>query len=140
MIRANAGECVKVNFTNELDPEGHDGLPTTPAPPCGLPAYPTTPRPPTAAWLASTPTPPSGSVSPSPTSGRHQRRKGLYFFRDEATTATSEANSGSISHGLYGASPSSLQARSGGTRRRAARSTMEPQSTTGSPRQAATLT
>jgi manganese oxidase len=103
VIRANAGECVKINFTNELDPEGHDGLPANPRASMRVSGVP---------YAAKTSDGSMVGFNPDTTVGigesityfwQAPKEEGTYFFRDEATTATSEANSGSISHGLYGA-------------------------------------
>ena len=103
VIRANAGECVKVNFTNELDAEAHDGLPANPRASMRISG---------AAYNAQTSDGSMVGFNQDTTVGigesidyywQAPKEEGLYFFRDEATTATSEANGGSISHGLYGA-------------------------------------
>jgi len=103
VIRANAGECVKVNFTNELDAEAHDGLPSNRRASMRVSGV---------AYDAQTSDGSMVGFNKDTTVGigesityywQAPREEGLYFFRSEATTATSEANGGSISHGLYGA-------------------------------------
>jgi hypothetical protein len=103
VIRANAGECVKVNFTNELDAEAHDGLPANRRASMRVSGV---------AYNAQTSDGSMVGFNKDTTVGigesityywQAPKEEGLFFFRDEATTATSEANGGSISHGLYGA-------------------------------------
>ena len=139
VIRANAGECVKVNFTNELDPEGHDGLPSNPRASMRVTGVP---------YDAKTSDGSMVGFNPDTTVGIGESIR--YFAGEQGGRAlliprrghdrNLRGKFGSISHGLYGAFAVEPAGSSGGTRRRASRSTMEPQSTTGSPRQAATPT
>ena len=103
VIRANAGECVKVNFTNELDAEPHDGLPANRRASMRVSGV---------AYDAQTSDGSMVGFNKDTTVGigesityywQAPKEEGLFFFRDEATTATSEANAGSTAHGLYGA-------------------------------------
>jgi hypothetical protein len=134
VIRANAGECVRVNFTNELDAEAHDGLPANRRASMRVSGV---------AYNAQTSDGSMVGFNNDTTVGigesityywQAPKEEGNYFFRDEATTATSEANGGSISHGLYGAFAVEPAGSRGGTRRRASRSTPVPPITTASPR------
>jgi hypothetical protein len=105
VLRANEGECVKVDFTNELQDEGEDGLPNNPRASMKVfgPSYDVQTSDGAAAGFNEDTT-----VSNDPGENKityfwkAPDAEGNYLFRDAGATAGSEANSGSLSHGLYG--------------------------------------
>jgi manganese oxidase len=103
VIRANAGECVKINFTNELDPESHDGLPANPRASMRVSGVPYDAKTSDGSMVGFNPDTTVGIGESTTYFWQAPKEEGTYLFRDEATTATSEANGGSLSHGLYGA-------------------------------------
>ncbi|HET7479640.1 MAG TPA: hypothetical protein VFJ72_09020 [Rubrobacteraceae bacterium] len=105
VIRANAGECVRVDFTNELT-DGGDGLPTNPR--ASMKVF-------GAAYDAQTS---DGSAvgynddtTVPNTPGQNKityfwkapNAEGLFMIRDQGATAGTEGDGGSVAHGLFGA-------------------------------------
>ncbi|QIN81373.1 hypothetical protein GBA63_01090 [Rubrobacter tropicus] len=103
VIRANAGECVKVTLTNELEATGGDGLPDNPR--VGIKVY-------GPAYDAQTSDGSAVGYNADTTVGMGETisyywkapsEEGTFLFRDQGALAGSEANSGSTGHGLHGA-------------------------------------
>ena len=103
VIRANAGECVKVDLTNELDAVNGDELPQNSR--VGMKVF-------GPAYDAQTSDGSAVGYNKDTTVGRGEKismfwqapnAEGTFQFRDQAVMSGSEANSGSQSHGLYGA-------------------------------------
>jgi manganese oxidase len=107
VLRANEGECVKIDFENELpdDPGANTGLPARPR--AGI----------TVRGIPYDVHRDDGSasgyndVSTVPNTAGNNRisyfwkasEEGIHLFSDSATTAGGEADAGSLAHGLYGA-------------------------------------
>ncbi len=103
VLRANVGECLKVKFTNELNATGGSGLPNNPRASIKVfgPAYnPQTSDGSAVGYNKDTTVGIGESISYF---WKVPDEEGIYLFRDQGATAGSEANSGSLSHGLYGA-------------------------------------
>ena len=103
VIRANAGECVKVTLTNELEATGGDGLPNNPR--VGMKVY-------GPAYDAQTSDGSAVGYNADTTVGMDETisyywkapsEEGTFLFKDQGALAGSEANSGSVGHGLHGA-------------------------------------
>lgn len=103
VLRANAGDCVKIRFTNKLDERQWGGEllnPRASMHPIGI------------AYNAATSDGGNVGYNPDTTIGRGEsieyywlapEREGLYLFRDTASPTGSEADGGSVVHGLFGA-------------------------------------
>lgn len=102
VLRANAGECVEVTLTNQLNATGNDGLPTNPHVSIHVngPSYNVQTSDGSAVGYNDDTTVPMGG---SITYYWLAPEEGLYFFHDRAGFAGSEADGGSNVHGLYGA-------------------------------------
>ena len=103
VIRANAGECVKVTLKNELEATGGDGLPNNPR--VGMKVY-------GPAYDAQTSDGSAVGYNADTTVGMGETisyywkapsEEGTFLFRDQGALMGSEANSGSTGHGLHGA-------------------------------------
>lgn len=111
VLRANAGECVKVEFTNELDETQGDGLPNDPRASMKVsgPSYNAQTSDGAAVGFNDDTTVPNEDDPATP--GQDNKityfwqapEEGLYLIRDMGATAGSEADGGSQAHGLYGA-------------------------------------
>ncbi|QIN81024.1 hypothetical protein GBA65_21505 (plasmid) [Rubrobacter marinus] len=111
VIRANVGECVKVEFTNELAEVGGDGLPNDPRASMKAfgPSYDAQTSDGGAVGYNDDTTVPNEDDPATPKQDnkityywKAPEQEGSYVFRDQGATAGSEANSGSVAHGLYG--------------------------------------
>ncbi|HEU4793008.1 MAG TPA: multicopper oxidase domain-containing protein, partial [Nitrolancea sp.] len=102
VLRANAGECVEVTLTNQLNATGNDGLPNNPSVSIHVngPSYNVQTSDGSAVGYNDDTTVPMGG---SITYYWSAPEEGLYFFHDRAGFAGSEADGGSNVHGLYGA-------------------------------------
>lgn len=103
VLRANAGECVKVRFTNELDVEQWGGALVQPR--ASIHAI-------GVAYNAATSDGGRVGYNPDTTVGIGEsieyywlapEREGMYLFRDTAAPTGTEADGGSLAHGLFGA-------------------------------------
>ena len=102
VVRANEGECVRVNFANELGERSGEGLPVNPRASIsikGLPYDVQTSGGSNAGYNADT----TVGRGQSLTSYWRAPQEGTYFFNDTAMPAGSEGDGGSNANGLYGA-------------------------------------
>lgn len=105
VIRANEGECVRVNFTNELDDVQGEGMAADPRASMsvrGVPYDVQTSGGSHAGYNDDT-TVPNDPGSNTVTYYCVAPREGSYFFNDTGNPAGSEADGGSLGNGLYGA-------------------------------------
>ena len=111
VIRANVGECVKIEFTNELAEVGGDGLPNDPRASMKAfgPSYDAQTSDGGAVGYNEDTTVPNEDDPATPKQDnkityywKAPEQEGSYVFRDQGAPAGSEANSGSVAHGLYG--------------------------------------
>ncbi len=102
VVRANEGECVRVNFSNELGERPGPGLPVNPRASISIKGLP---------YDVQTSGGSHVGYNEDTTVGRGQTitsywrapQEGTYFFQDTAMPAGSEGDGGSAAHGLFGA-------------------------------------
>jgi hypothetical protein len=103
VLRANIGECVEINFTNELNPVSGEGLPVNPRASMHVQG---------ASYNVQTSDGSAVGYNADTTVAINQSitylwrvpaQEGLHLIRDNGSMAGSEADGGSNSHGLYGA-------------------------------------
>jgi hypothetical protein len=105
VIRANEGECVRVNFSNELDERQGDGLPNNPRASMTVRGVPTDVQTSAGSHVGYND---DTTVSNDPGANSityywSAPTEGIYFFNDTATPAGHEGDGGSLAAGLYGA-------------------------------------
>jgi hypothetical protein len=106
VLRANVGECVRVVFTNELDATQGDELPDNPRASIhiqGASYSAQTSDGSSVGYNEDTTVPNAPGQNRITYYWRAPEAEGLYLFKDQGIPAGSEADGGSVAHGLFGA-------------------------------------